>query len=107
LTAINGENQLEVLEESYITVHNCTGLGSIELNRMRISPNPGDGHFNISLPDNGTYEVQIFDITGQEVYSTNLSAELNQLDISHLNNGVYILNANNGSAQFKERVVIK
>lgn len=107
LTAYNGENELEVVQEAYITVHNCTGVGSISLNKMRISPNPGNGHFNLTLPDNGIYEVQIFDITGQQVYTTQLSAEINQLDISHLNNGVYILNANNGTTQLKERVVIK
>lgn len=107
LTAYNGNNELEVVEESYITVHNCTGVGSISLNKMRVSPNPGDGLFKLALPDNGIYEVQIFDITGQQVYTTMLSAEINQLDISHLNNGIYILNANNGTTQLKERVVIK
>lgn len=107
LTAMNGENEYEVIMESYITVHNCTGLGSIALNHMRVSPNPGDGHFQIALPDNGTFEVQVFDITGHMVYTSSLSAELNQMDISHLNDGVYIISANNGSTQFKERVVIR
>ena len=107
LTAMNGDNELEVIEESYITVHNCTGLGSIALDRMRISPNPGDGHFQISLPDNGTFEVQVFDITGHMVYTASLTAELNQMDISHLNDGIYIISANNGNTQFKERVIIK
>lgn len=107
LTAYNGDNELEVVEEAYITVHNCTGVGSISLNKMRVSPNPGNGIFKVSLPDNGVYEVQIFDIAGHLVYNTQLSAEINQLDISHLNDGVYILNANNGTAQLKERVVIK
>lgn len=107
LTAYNGDNELEVVEEAYITVHNCSGVGSISLNKMRVSPNPGNGLFKVSLPDNGVYEVQIYDITGQQVYYTQLSAEINQLDISHLNTGVYILNANNGTTQLKERVVIK
>lgn len=107
LTAMNGDNELEVIEESYITVHNCTGVGSIALNHMRISPNPGDGNFQIALPDNGIFEVLVFDITGHVVYTSNMTAAQNQLDISHLNNGVYVISANNGSTQFKERVIIK
>jgi PKD repeat protein len=107
LTAYNGDNELEVVEESYITVHNCSGIGSINLNKMRVAPNPGNGFFKVSLPDNGVYQVQVFDMTGHEVYTTQLSSEVNQLDISHLNNGVYFLNANNGTTQLREKVVIE
>lgn len=106
LTVTSGSEENTIVMEDYITVHNCTGIENLNI-KMSISPNPGDGHFNVSLPDNGTYEVQIFDVAGQEIYTTKLTSALNQLDISHLNNGVYILNANNGSTQLRERVVIK
>lgn len=105
LTVFSGEQENTIAMEEYITVHNCTGIKNLNM-RMSISPNPGEGHFNVSLPDNGTYEVQIFDLAGQEVYTTQLSSTLNQLDISHLKNGVYFLNANNGTTQLKERIVI-
>lgn len=107
LTAINGDNEVEVIEESYITVHNCTGVGSLTLNKMRISPNPGDGNFQVNLPKVGNYEVQVYDIAGHIVYTTTLSAKQNNLNISNLNDGIYIISANNGLTQFKERVVIK
>ena len=107
LTAINGDNELEVIQESYITVHNCMGVGSLTLNKMRVSPNPGDGNFQIALPDHGIFEVQVIDLAGQLVYTSNMTATQNQLDVSHLNNGVYIISANNGNTQFRERVVIK
>lgn len=107
LTAINGDNEVEVIEESYITVHNCTGIGSLTLNKMRISPNPGDGNFQVNLPKAGNFEVQVFDIAGHIVYTTTLTSENNSLNISNLNNGIYVISANNGTTQFKERVVIK
>lgn len=107
LTAINGDNEVEVIEESYITVHNCTGLGSLTLNKMRISPNPGDGNFQVNLPNAGQFEVQVYDITGHIVYTTTLTSENNSLNISNLTDGIYVISANNGITQFKERVVIK
>ena len=107
LSAINGDNEVEVIEESFITVHNCTGIGSLTLNKMRISPNPSDGNFQVNLPDNGQFEIQVYDIAGHIVYTTTLSAKQNNLNISNLNDGIYIISANNGLTQFKERVVIK
>lgn len=107
LTVTAGLDQNTITMEDYITVHNCTGIANPELNQMSITPNPGDGNFQIALPDNGTFEVLVFDITGHVVYTSNMTAAQNQLDISHLNNGVYVISANNGSTQFKERVIIK
>lgn len=107
LTAINGDNEEEVVEEAYITVHNCSGIGSIDLNKMRVSPNPNNGQFTISLPNTGTFEVNVYDLTGQLIYTQQMSSELNQMDISDLNSGIYIISAQNGSTQFKERVVVK
>ncbi len=107
LTAINGDNEVEVIEESYITVHNCTGIGSLALDKMRISPNPGDGNFQVDLPKAGDFEVQVYDIAGHIVYTTTLTSESNNLNISNLTDGVYVISLNNGITQFKERVVIK
>jgi len=107
LVISNDTDESTLLMEDYITVHNCIGIDDVSMNKMRISPNPGDGHFQIALPDNGVFEVQVFDITGHMVYTSSLSAEMNQMDISHLNDGVYIISANNGTTQFKERVVIR
>lgn len=105
---ISNQYQTDTLRlDDYISVQDCSGIGSIRPYRMIISPNPGNGVFKVSLPENGVFQVQVFDITGQVVFTSQFSAGLNDMDISYLNKGVYILIANNGSVHLKERVVIK
>ena len=101
----NGENTLE--EASYITVHNCTDIAEYSALEMNITPNPSTGLFKVDFSNQDYYEVYIYDITGHMLHQTTMSNTNNQLDISHLENGVYIINANNGSAQIKQRVIIE
>jgi PKD repeat protein len=107
LTALNGDNELEVLEEAYITVHNCTGTSSISNNKMSISPNPNNGYFKITLPGSEVFEIQVFDMTGQLVHSENRAADVQQIDISHLENGIYMMTVKNSSIQLKSRILIE
>lgn len=93
--------------DDHIRVEDCSGVGFIRPYKMNISPNPGNGVFKVTFPENGAFDVQVFDITGQEVFTTQLSTELNQLDISHLNPGVYIIVTYHRNVQMKERVVVE
>ncbi len=105
VTNDNGENTM--LMDSYVTVHNCTGLAEYSELEMNITPNPSNGLFTIGFSADDYYDVYVYDITGHIVYDTRLSNKQNQLNLSHLENGVYIIKASNGTAQIKERVVIQ
>lgn len=58
--------------------------------QLNIYPNPTDGFLNIRI-ENGTLEhfsYQLFDAVGKSIGSNSLS---NQLNISHLQNGIYFI----------------
>ncbi|MCK5776053.1 MAG: T9SS type A sorting domain-containing protein, partial [Bacteroidales bacterium] len=74
---------------------------------MTITPNPSHGNFFIDFSAEDYYEVFVYDMTGHIVYDSKLSNNNNLLDLSHLENGIYIVKASNGMTQIKERVVIQ
>jgi len=104
-TNANGNNEINI--DNYMTVHNCTGVEYLSAQSMRIAPNPNNGRFQITLPGNLIYRVFVYDVTGHLVNESNISAGENSLDISHLESGVYLINADNGSIQYKERLIIE
>ena len=107
LTVTNANGDNELVKEDYMVVHNCTGIEYLSTQNMSVSPNPSNGQFQIVLPGTIVYNVFVYDVTGQLVNESIIPAGENTLDISHLNNGVYFINADNGTIQYKERIIIK
>lgn len=107
LTVISGFAESTIVMEDYITVHNCTGVETEQNLTVEITPNPTDGIFQLTLPYNGLYDIQIFDVTGHLVHSTPVNEKISQMDLSYLKPGVYILNAQIENLEIKERIVIK
>ena len=105
VTNENGENSLT--EDSFVVVHNCTGLSEYSKLEMTILPNPSTGLFQIEFSNQDYYQVNVYDIAGHLLNSHILSNANNQLDLSQLGNGVYIVNASNGSTQVKQRIIIE
>lgn len=59
---------------------------------MKAYPNPNNGHFDVvlsSLQENTVLEL--YDMTGRKVHSQTAKSENNQIDVSSLNTGAYIL----------------
>ncbi len=84
---------------------NTTGLGvnPIEPKKaMAIFPNPAHTELNIHLPDQQILDrVAISDVTGKIVLKQDQN--LNQINVSHLANGLYFIEAHSG----KEKYVTK
>ncbi len=74
---------------------------------FEVWPNPSIGIFNIQTKDNTTQMLQVYDIAGKRVYETHLSANQQQINLSHLQKGMYILHVSNASHQYKKRVMIQ
>ena len=107
LTVSNESEESTTIDTEMITVHNCTGLAEYSKLEMTITPNPSHGNFFIDFSAEDYYEVFVYDMTGHIVYDAKLSNNNNLLDLSHLENGIYIVKASNGMTQIKERVVIQ
>lgn len=78
-------------------------------NQFDIFPNPSNGIINLRLPEfskNGS--IKIIDIIGRIVYSNQLTNSPNQqLNLSSLINGVYIVSVELDNKQFTKKIIIK
>lgn len=66
-----------------------------------IYPNPSNGFFHIKFRGNTEptqAEINVFDLSGRKVYSDRYE---NELDLNHLNTGIYILQIIDNAKQFK------
>jgi len=71
---------------------------------LTVYPNPATDVLNISLSNGIAVEiVNIYDVSGKLVKTTKLNG--NQIDISQLNNGVYMLEAISANVIFKTKFV--
>lgn len=81
-----------------------TGIQDEKMNAFGLYPNPNDGQFTIQFGDQRARTIQVYDIRGQLVENVTVSAQRTDLDLSHLNKGMYILSIDGGLQQ--ERLII-
>lgn len=78
-----------------------TSINSIESDRLGVYPNPTNGflYFPVNVSD-----IEVFDITGRKVYA--LSVVANQIDLSMLDKGNYIIIAKQNDKLVKSKIII-
>jgi len=85
-----------------------TSTSDIDTNvRVNVSPNPTDGRLNVRISAlNSDVSIRLTDITGKEVLNRLMTTTLQQLDLSELPGGVYLLNVQGASFSTTEKVVL-
>jgi hypothetical protein len=77
---------------------------------FNIIPNPNNGVFTL-LINTALYKanslIRVYDMLGNEVHTATLQNNKNmQLNLSHLNNGVYFVKYSDGNAVVNKRLVV-
>jgi acyl CoA:acetate/3-ketoacid CoA transferase alpha subunit len=75
---------------------------------LSIYPNPvsvGKTYIYITSKDNLNKKVEFFNVLGKQIFATNLTGK--EIDISNLNQGVYILKITEGATSETRKLVIK
>ncbi len=82
-----------------IVVSNCTGIDAIVSNAsaLKIFPNPNNGMFTIETGNVNNKFIEITDLTGRVVYTTNSDLDSINININEFANGVYSLKITSGS----------
>jgi hypothetical protein len=69
----------------------CGGsVGENDIN-LAIAPNPSSGVFNYELESSIIGQLQVLDLNGRIVFEQNISSSMSSIDLSHLDNAVYLL----------------
>lgn len=84
------------------------GVQGNSITNFSMYPNPTNGIINIKLTDNkeGKTTMTLFDIQGRSIVSKSASSLSETIDISHLQDGVYMLSVENGNQKTTKKIVL-
>jgi hypothetical protein len=89
------------------TVDKASDISEIEKIDLNIYPNPTADYTMISAVDRSIEQIELFDLTGQEIFTRKINLSNYKLDTKELTNGTYLLNILvDGQKQIK-RIVIQ
>jgi polyhydroxybutyrate depolymerase len=74
-------------------------------NGYTIFPNPAQGICTIKFPMH-TFSIQLFDLTGREIYFQSNAADKATFITSEFSNGVYIANVDDGSNTYRQKLIV-
>ncbi|MFK5981826.1 MAG: T9SS type A sorting domain-containing protein [Flavobacteriaceae bacterium] len=75
------------------------------LTNVLLYPNPVNDFLTIKLPYNANAEVSIYNILGKKIMSKSFSGVTNQIDISNLNSGMYLVTIKTETAIVTKKIV--
>jgi hypothetical protein len=93
-----------------VSIDNTTNIDISENNSLvNIFPDPTDGNINIEIKDISNAELSIYSFQGQKVFSKiiNSSNSIQQIDLSYLPKGTYIIQVINEKNNIIKKLVIQ
>lgn len=94
-------------DTSACTLVDFTGINELNTVKFNVYPNPGSGIFNIEIAESGDFNVVVYDLSGKEVFNSELNANTSEINLSGLVKGVYQINiSGNGKIATKKLVLI-
>ena len=83
-----------------LDVEECTGINELSNSQNDITayPNPNSGVFNIESKQGGVKSIDIYDVTGRNVYSGTMNNSTTKINIGEMPNGVYSVKVKTGEA---------
>ena len=81
-----------------------TGIRAFNTLNAQVMPNPATDVVNIAIPVNHA-SVIVRDITGKEVVNILLNQQMNTIDISSLNRGIYVITIQTNEEVFTQKLI--
>lgn len=86
------------------------GLSIEDLNsniQITIYPNPSSDKIFFEWPSSNYLSIEIYNVTGQHLFTTNLTKQNNEIDIRNLSEGLYLVKVVNGNNIGVKKIIIK
>lgn len=77
-----------------------------ELNDLNLYPNPTSGSLNIHSKESSLTNIKLYDIAGKLVLDTPINSEYSSIDLSSLDNGIYILRCKLTDNKYVEKKIV-
>lgn len=92
-----------------ITCNDCsmTSVEEMESKNISIYPNPATENFVVNLADNSNAQIQLFNLVGQVVVEQNVNAQTATINVSNLNDGIYMLKVMQNGQVYTSKVVVR
>lgn len=90
----------EVTVNAYVS-----GTATLQQNGISIYPNPANGVLNLTLREPNIESIHLFDLSGKKMLEIDIQSLHTIVDISHLPNGVYVLNFNTGTEIIPVKII--
>ncbi|MFC2096257.1 T9SS type A sorting domain-containing protein, partial [Bacteroidota bacterium] len=87
-----------------------TGISDIfEITSLKVYPNPTSGLVTIELPDdfNDNYNVNVYSLSGAQMYSTWINKSENRINLDNLKEGLYIIRLENNGKIYSQKVQLR
>jgi hypothetical protein len=89
-----------------ITFDNCTGIEEAKNHSLNAYPNPANDNFTINTDFTKNYELKIYDNQGKIVMVQEMIGTVQNIDVSVLEQGVYILEISEGNQVVRKKLQI-
>nr|HMN26314.1 T9SS type A sorting domain-containing protein [Ignavibacteriaceae bacterium] len=87
------------------TEYSNLSTNNVAKENLVIYPNPVVNKLNISVPNNTVEKVTVYNVSGQLVKSVN--GNVDSVDLSHLNNGVYLVQVKTKNGVLDKKIIKK
>jgi len=105
IISYDGEIVNGTLQIDKISSIELLGVNEIEKSNFKLYPNPVNEELNISFLKDTDGIMTIYNILGEEVLTKNVSGVSNQINVSNLQSGIYLVNITSENSSVTKKVV--
>jgi len=84
-----------------------TGVVDSKQSIFNVYPNPSNGVFVIELDAISKYDVRVYNVLGQTVYTTSTNAMNTTIDLSSFDKGIYTVELKDENTIYTEKVIVE
>ena len=88
------------------SLRNVTGSGQLTEDNIKVSTQNRNLHISLNKPEGG-YRLQMFNIIGENVFANLLNDGENNLDVSSLPSGVYVVRVADAHTSFSKKIILQ